>query len=175
MSTMLAGTAGATRAPLALDRPQAEDFLFREARLLDEWKLLEWAALFTEDGQYLVPPLDAPDSDPSEALFLVYDDHHRLTERAKRLLKKQAHAEYPHSRLRRIVGNVIVEPGDDDAVQVSCNFTVWRSRAGGTEVFPGHSVYQLVVRGPGDIRIRSKRAVIDSDSLRAQRRLSIIL
>lgn len=158
-----------------LTRAQAEDFLFAEARLLDDWKLNDWAALFTDDGEYLVPPLDAPDAEPSDSLFLVLDDRHRLAERAKRLLKKQAHAEYPHARLRRLVGNVLVESCENGRARVSCNFVVYRSRAGGTEVFPGHSRYDLVLGIDGDIRIRSKRAVIDSDTLRDQRRLSIIL
>lgn len=40
----------------ALTRTEAEDFLFREARLLDEWQLVEWSELFEPDGEYLVPP-----------------------------------------------------------------------------------------------------------------------
>ena len=162
-----------------IERTEAEDFLFMEARLLDEWKLNEWAALFTDDGEYLVPPLDDPQGDPSETLFLVYDDRHRLAERAKRLLKRQAHAEFPHAILRRIVGNVMVEPAGGPAsggdVRVTCNFVVYRSRAANTDVFPGHSIYDLVVNGPGELRIRRKRAIIDADTLRAQRRVSIIL
>jgi len=158
-----------------LTRGQAEDFLFMEARLLDGWKLNEWAALFTDDGEYLVPPLDDPEGDPSETLFLIYDDRHRLGERAKRLLKRQAHAEFPHAVLRRIVGNVFVEASPDSDVRVTCNFALYRSRAANTDVFPGHSIYDLVVKGPADLRIRRKRAIIDTDTLRSQRRVSIIL
>ena len=47
----------ATSATTALSRSDAEDFLFMEARLLDGWKLNEWAALFTDDGEYLVPQI----------------------------------------------------------------------------------------------------------------------
>lgn len=162
-----------------LTRSDAEDFLYMEARLLDGWKLNEWAALFTDDGEYLVPPLDAPEGDPSQTLFLIYDDRHRLGERAKRLLKRQAHAEFPHAILRRIVGNVAVEKADEPLgpgiVRVTCNFVLYRSRAANSEVFPGHAIYDLVVGGPDGPRIRRKRAVIDSDTLRAQRRVSIIL
>ena len=35
-----------------LTRTQAEDFLFAEAELLDDWQLQPWAALFTEDAVY---------------------------------------------------------------------------------------------------------------------------
>ncbi|HMN80509.1 MAG TPA: aromatic-ring-hydroxylating dioxygenase subunit beta [Burkholderiaceae bacterium] len=162
-------------APPKLSRTAAEDFLFHEARLLDGWKLNEWAALFTDDGEYLIPPLDDPHGNPGETLFLVYDDRHRLGERAKRLLKRQAHAEFPHSVVRRLVGNVFVEPGEGELIRVSCNFAVYRSRAAGAEVFPGHAIYDLVAGAGGELKIRRKRAIIDSDTLRAQRRVSIIL
>lgn len=166
---------GATGRAAPLSRADAEDFLYREARLLDDWKLEEWAALFTDDGEYLIPPMDEPDGDPSQCLFLVYDDRHRLGERAKRLLKRQAHAEFPHARLCRIVSNVTVDPGADGLVQVRCNFVLYRSRSGGTEVFPGHSIYDLRIQDSQPARIRRKRAVIDTDSLRIQKRVSIIL
>jgi p-cumate 2,3-dioxygenase beta subunit len=156
-------------------RTEAEDFLYHEARLLDEWKLVEWAALFTEDGEYLVPPLDAPESTPGTALFLIYDDKLRLTERAKRLLKRQAHAEFPHSVLSRLVGNVLVEGELDGAIRVHSKSVLYRSRAHEMQVFPGRAVHDLQRQPDGSLRIRRKRAIVDTDSLRLQGRISIIL
>lgn len=158
-----------------LSRQDAESFLYKEARLLDEWKLLDWAGLFSSDGEYLIPPLDDPDGEPGKTLFLVYDDHHRLTARAQRLMKKQAHAEYPRSIVRHMISNVEVEPGESGNARVRCNFVVYRSRGEGSEVFPGHSVYDLVIADDGDIKIRRKRTTMDSDTMRDQKRLSIIL
>lgn len=158
-----------------LTRAEAEDFLYREARLLDEWNLEGWAALFTDDGQYLIPPLEAPKAEPGRALFLVYDDRHRLGERAKRLLKRQAHAEFPHSVTSRIVGNVIVDGEHDGATRVHCTFVVYRSRNEESQVFPGRAIYDLVRGADGALKIRSKRAIVDADSLREQGRISLIL
>ena len=59
--------------------------------------------LFDEDGVYRIPPTDQPGVPPERALYLVNDDHFRLTERAKRLTKKDAHAEYPNSRICRTI------------------------------------------------------------------------
>lgn len=121
------------------------------------------------------PPIDNPRAEAGKDLFLVYDDRLRLAERAKRLLKRQAHAEFPHSVLRRIVSNVIVDGARDGVTTVTCNYVLYRSRKEGSEVFPGYSIYELV-RVAGDrISIKRKRAVIASDSLRAQGRVSIIL
>lgn len=155
-------------------RSNVEDFLYHEARLLDNWQLEEWAALFTEDGSYVVPSTDAPDGDPSTTLSLIYDDKHRLNERAKRLLSKSAHAEYPHSRTRHLYTNVVVEPLSDLEADVYCNFVVYRSKGEVKDVYPGHSTYRLVKEGE-TFRIQAKRSVLDLDTLRPQGKVSIIL
>lgn len=156
-------------------RAAVEDFLYCEAELLDSWRLGEWAELFTADGTYLVPATDAPEGDPGTTLFLIYDDRHRLAERAKRLGKRSAHAEFPHSKTRHMISNVRLAESADGTVTVSCNFVVYRTRGSRTDIFPGHSLYSLVAADDGGFRIRSKRAVLDIDALRPQGRLSIIL
>jgi p-cumate 2,3-dioxygenase beta subunit len=158
--------------PLA--RSEAEDFLFKEAALLDAWRLEEWANLFTEDGEYLIPATDAPDGAPGTSLYLVYDDRHRLGERAKRLLKKTAHAEQPRSRTRHMSSNVMVAEAEGAVMPVFCNFVVFRSRMEKTDIYPGHAEYRLV-RGSDGLRIRSKKAILDIDVLRPQGKVSIIL
>lgn len=158
--------------PLA--RSEAEDFLFKEAALLDAWRLEEWANLFTDDGEYLIPATDAPDGAPGTSLYLVYDDRHRLGERAKRLLKKTAHAEQPRSRTRHMSSNVMVAEAEGAMMPVFCNFVVFRSRMEKTDIYPGHAEYRLV-RGSDGLRIRSKKAILDIDVLRPQGKVSIIL
>lgn len=160
---------------MTFDRRAAEDFLFAEARLLDEWRLEEWAELFDEQGEYLVPSNDLPDAEPSASLYLINDDRHRLTERAKRLLKKSAHAEFPRSRVRHFVTNVQVEAGEAGLVRVLCNCLVSRNRGMRTDLFPSHAIYDLNLEEPERPRIRRKKVVIDSDTLRSQGRVSIIL
>ncbi len=159
-------------------RAEVEDFLFHESELLDTWQLDAWANLFTDDGEYLIPPTDLPDGDPGKHLFLVYDDRHRLGERAKRLGKKAAHAEFPHSRTRHLITNVRVKQagdGEDNYINATCNFVVYRSKNGVNDIYPGHSIYRLVAQTDGGFRIRSKRAVLDVDTLRPQGKVSIIL
>lgn len=159
---------------MTLTRSDAEDFLIQEAALLDAWKLEEWAELFTDDGEYLVPATDDPEGKAGKSLYLIYDDRHRLGERAKRLLKKTAHAEQPHSRTRHMTSNVVVGKGDGDVVPVRCNFVVFRSRMEVTNIYPGHAEYLLAKNGDG-LRIKSKKAVLDVDALRPHGKISIIL
>jgi len=52
-------------------RNEVEDLLYREAALLDEWRLEEWLELLTDDAVYQVPPTDVP-----EGGFAKYLVHH---------------------------------------------------------------------------------------------------
>ncbi|KAA8939247.1 MAG: aromatic-ring-hydroxylating dioxygenase subunit beta, partial [Mycobacterium sp.] len=83
-----------------VQRWEVEDFLYREALLLDEWRLDEWAQLFTEDAHYVVPANDLPDPAPDGDLVLVNDDKFMLLARVERLKSRKAHREYPHATTR---------------------------------------------------------------------------
>ncbi|MSP96198.1 MAG: p-cumate dioxygenase [Betaproteobacteria bacterium] len=155
-------------------RSRVEDFLYHEAALLDAWKLEEWAQLFTEDGVYMVPATDAPEADASNTLFLIHDDRFRLGERARRLMKPRAHAEFPHSRVQHTISNVRVLAEEAASVRVECHFIVYRARRDLQDVFPGISRYVLAREEPS-FRIREKRAMLSIDTLRPQGKLSIIL
>src|SRR5439155_25886981 len=90
----------------AFRRGGIEEFLYEEAALLDEWRLAEWRALFTENASYLVPSTDVPDANPDDTLFLIDDDAARLRARVEQLLGKSTWSENPRSRTRRLLANV---------------------------------------------------------------------
>ena len=52
-----------------ITRQEIEEFLYQEAELLDEWKLKEWAALFSTEGTYVIPPIGSPDAKSKTSLF----------------------------------------------------------------------------------------------------------
>src|SRR5260370_2565808 len=105
---------------------EIEEFLIEEAALLDEWRLEEWLALMAEDSRYLVPPLDAPDADHRDTLFLIADDRRSLASRVRQLLSGTTWAENPRSRTRRLVTNVRLLEVADGAARATANFAVWR-------------------------------------------------
>src|SRR3981081_2992033 len=126
-----------------VSRAEAEDFLYHEAALLDEWKVQEWAALFTDDGEYMIPSTDDPHADPKTTLFLVFDDRHRLAERGKRLMSKAAHAEFPPSRTVDSYSDVRVAEGEDGETIARCAFSTVRSKGPVSETYPGHLIFRL--------------------------------
>jgi len=158
----------------AVTRAEVEDFLYAEAALLDDWRLSEWFALFAPGAVYEVPTAGAADDeDPGTCLFYIADDYVRLRERVARLGKREAHAEFPHSRLRRTVSNVRILSQADGRLKVACNLVCYRAKNGKVDAYVGHVLYDLDLSGP-EWRIAAKRVVLDSDLLH-QGKVSILL
>lgn len=160
----------------AFDRDAIEDFLYAEAELLDAWRLEDWQALFADDGRYEVAPVgidNAETLDPSKILFLIADDRKRIAQRCIRLMKKTAHAEYPRSRTRHLLGNVRIrhEAGD---ILTSASFVVYRVRRTEVMQYMGRVLHRLRPQD-GALRIASKRVCLDLETLKPQGTVSIIL
>jgi p-cumate 2,3-dioxygenase subunit beta len=158
-------------------RLQVEEFLYHEAGLLDDWLLHEWLALFAADGRYEVAPTgdaEAAALASAESLFLVADDHERLEQRVIRLLKPTAHAEFPHSRTRHTYSNVRVLAESGDLVDATVNFVTFRNKRSITATYMGRHLFRLIRQGDSFL-IKSKRAVLDLDSLVPQGKVSLIL
>ncbi len=154
-------------------RELVEDFLFKEAELLDDWRLDDWVGLFTEDGRYVVPTTDLPEGDPKRDLVFIDDDITRLRARAVRLNSRHAHREYPWSRTRRFVSNVRVAETRDGELSVTANVMVYRFRSGEGAPYVGR-VHYILRRDDGELRIAYRRAVLDLEALSWHGAVSII-
>ena len=157
-----------------LTRAEAEEFLFDEAALLDEWKLDEWLGLMTDDVHYLVPPTDEPEASADDTLFIVSDNAERLKSRVHQLTHPGAWAESPPSRTRRLIANVRVRESEGDEHRVTANFVIYRIRNGKTDSYVGRYEHKLVKNGAG-IQIRERRSILDHEALRPHGKVSIIL
>ena len=154
-------------------RESVEEFLYREAALLDDWSLDAWVGLFTEDARYVVPTTDLPEGDPSRDLVFIDDDITRLRARALRLTGGNAHREHPRSRTRRFVSNVRIAESGDGELSVSANVLVFRFRSG--EAAPYVGVVDYILRREGeDFKIAYRRGVLDLESLAWHGAVSVI-
>src|SRR5215470_5714390 len=107
-----------------------EQFLYREARLLDERRFREWLALLTDDLRYWMAGRSNPYPQVSKALVILEPDRYSeadvprddelaifdetkatLVQRIARLETGMAWAEDPPSRTRHLLSNIEVEPG----------------------------------------------------------------
>jgi 3-phenylpropionate/cinnamic acid dioxygenase small subunit len=140
-----------------MTRAEAEDFLYREARLLDERRFEDWLALFDDEAHYWLPRHEH--DDPRRDAALAYDDRRTLGDRVERLRSPAAHAQAPPSRTRHLVTNVEVEDAPDTGVRLRSNFAVYELRTGGERTFAGHAEHYLR-RTEDGWRIHLKKVVL---------------
>ena len=152
---------------------EVEQLLYREARLLDDWNLDEWLTLYTEDARYVVPTTDLPEGDPASDLVFIDDDYTRMAARVVRLQSRHAHREYPWSRTRRFIGNVMVTGVGGGEIEATASVVVWRFRAGESSPYVGR--YDVRMRRvEGQLMLCHKRAILDLEELSDHGALSII-
>lgn len=114
---------------------QILQFLFVEARLLDEIRLKEWGDTLAQDLIYTAPlretrPVNQQAASVVRSMQHYHDDWRSVMGRIVRLTgTKSAWAEDPPSRTRRLVTNVLVEATDKpDEYSVRSYLLVTRSR-----------------------------------------------
>lgn len=142
---------------MSVDRDQIEEFLYREARLLDEGRFDEWLALFAAEAIYWLPAGGA-DVDPNEHISIIYDDRAALEKRIARLKSGYAHAQNPPSRTHRLISNVEVSEMAEDGTRVTVSsvmilFALTRHRE---TVHSSRCEFSLMRNG-GDWKIARKK------------------
>ena len=143
---------------MAVDRHQVENFIYREARLMDEHAYDEWLSLWTDDALYWVPS-NRDDIDPTREVSIIYDNRARLEDRITRLRGSAIYAQEPRSRMRRVVSNVEIEEGENGEVTVYSNFSLTELRRGKQDTFAGRTIYKL--RPEGDsFKIAYKKVLL---------------
>jgi len=141
-----------------LNRPEAEDLLYREARLLDDLRYQDWLAMLDENATYWIP-CNGEGKDPNREISLVFDDRKRLTDRIGRLESGLAHAQNPPSKTKRLVSNVQIENATEDAATVLSGLILYELRRGKERIFAGRYEHRLRLIN-GTWKIASKKVVL---------------
>ena len=110
-----------------------QQFLYREARLLDMGRYRDWLALLSESIRYEMPVremIDPNDTSLSHDTFKMFDDDKvSLEMRVARYETGMAHAETPISVTHRMVGNIeFVDSPSTSCFLVHSNFVVNQER-----------------------------------------------
>lgn len=114
---------------------EVEQFLYHEARLLDERKFDEWLNLLTDDIHYWMPirrttmarDIDSEFTRPGAMAFFD-DDKNFLQLRVKKNSANNAWSENPPSRTRHFVTNIRIVDIQDEDITIKANFHLYRTR-----------------------------------------------
>jgi 3-phenylpropionate/cinnamic acid dioxygenase small subunit len=167
---------------------EVEQFLYREARLLDDRRFRDWLELFTDDVRYWMTNRSNRYPKNSKAISILDPDRYveddigredelaildetkeTLTGRVARLDTGMAWAEDPPSRTRHMISNIEIEAGDaEDELRVYSNFIVYRSRAETEEDFYVGARRDVLRRVDGGWKIAHRKLILDQNVLSAK-------
>ena len=162
-------------------KQEVEEFLYREAELLDERRYEEWLDLFTEDAHYWMPMRRNVPRDELEREFTRHgtdvnwfdEGKDTLTRRVRQILTGVHWAEEPPSRICHIVSNVQIlhaAPEGPSPVEagVKSRFIVYRNRVQTETDFLVGKREDLLRRVDGDWRIARRKIILDQNVLLAK-------
>ena len=90
------------------------DFIYAEARMLDEGRFADWLALWLPEGHYWMP-LDYKQTDPETVTSLLYEDNFMLRLRVERLEGERTFSQKPKSRCHHVLNRPFVDVYDPAA------------------------------------------------------------
>lgn len=167
---------------------EVEQFLYLEARLLDERRFHEWLDLFADDLRYWMPVRSTRYQSHSKSISIknpnrykeyefaaddeqaYFDDtKETLANRIVRLDTGMAWAEDPPSRTRHIISNVEVEVIEEsETINVNSAFLVYRTGLGVEQDFFVGGRNDLLRRTDGKLQIYSRKILLDQGVLLAK-------
>jgi 3-phenylpropionate/cinnamic acid dioxygenase small subunit len=161
---------------------EVEQFLFQEARLLDECRFQEWLSLLADDIRYWMPSMSSRYGTSSKAftplerdqperpeLALLDETKDSLARRVARLDSGMAWSEEPSSRTCRFISNVLVAESDTNAgLMVHSNFILYRTRSDLERDFYVGSRQDVLRSADGSWKIASRKILVPQNVLGAK-------
>ncbi len=98
---------------MTISRDDIIDFIYEEARMLDDGRFSEWLDLWLPEGYYWMP-LDYKQTDPDLMTSLLYEDDFMRRLRVERLNGERTFSQKPKSRCHHVIQRPFVDKFDAD-------------------------------------------------------------
>jgi len=133
------------------------DFVFREARLIDEKRYDEWYDLFTEDARYWIP-LTRGQPNGETCTSLSYEDKLLLKVRIERLRHPNAFSQQEPSFCQHVLQQPAVERADSQAnLYVTRTPFIYVETQLDTQVLLAGVCWHHLTQLDGELRMRLKK------------------
>jgi benzoate/toluate 1,2-dioxygenase subunit beta len=165
MSTTLATPMAATDAPLSLEA--VTQFLYREARFLDDKDWDSWLAVYAPDVEFWMPAWDDDDKltqDPQREISLIWYGHKGgLEDRVFRIRTERSSAtSLPEPRTSHNISNVEILEQASGVIKLRFNWVTFSYRYKTTDTYYGTSFYTLDTSGLQPL-IKRKKVILKND------------
>ena len=157
----------ATIAQPALSIEAVTQFLYREARFLDDKQWDEWLALYAPDVEFWMPSWDDDDrltEDPQQEISLIWYGHKGgLEDRVFRIRTERSSAtSLPEPRTSHNIANVEILEQNGDECRLRFNWVTFSYRYKTVDTYFGTSFYTLDTSGATPL-IRRKKVILKND------------
>ncbi|WP_428686430.1 aromatic-ring-hydroxylating dioxygenase subunit beta [Roseibium sp.] len=143
---------------MTVSREEVIDFIYDEARMLDEGRYDEWLSLWLEDGHYWMP-LDYKQTDPHLVTSLLYEDMFMLRLRVERLNGARTFSQKPKSRCHHVIQRPFVDEMEGDRIVTNTSMHYVETRLDEQFLLALTARHELAIVD-GAIRIANKRVDI---------------
>jgi len=138
------------------DQHAVEQFLYKQAELLDTRQWQKWIDLFTDDGVYWMPP-DASYKTWEGQPAIFAEDKNLMTVRMNRVLHPDAWSQKPLWGTNHVVSNVVIQKVSKNGdVQVRSRFHMLELRRDDVRHFAGAYTHHLK-KTKSDYKIKLQR------------------
>ncbi|HLS16441.1 MAG TPA: benzoate 1,2-dioxygenase small subunit [Paenalcaligenes sp.] len=145
------------------------NFLYREARYLDDRQWDDWLECYDEEVEYWMPSWrddDQPTESPkTEVSLIYYPNKNGLVDRVFRIQTERSSASTPEPRTSHNLSNIEVLSQNGDEAEVRYNFLTMNHRYRQTDSYFG-TIYVTLSKASGEIKITKKKIVLKNDYIR---------
>ncbi|MBS7560425.1 benzoate 1,2-dioxygenase small subunit [Pseudomonas sp. RC4D1] len=145
------------------------DFLYREARYLDDKDWDSWLELYAPDATFWMPSWDDSDQlteDPQREISLIwYGNRSGLEDRVFRIKTERSSASIPDTRTSHNLSNIELLEHGDGQCKLRFNWHTLSFRYKTVDSYFGCSFYTLDVRGENPL-ILAKKVILKNDYVR---------
>jgi benzoate/toluate 1,2-dioxygenase beta subunit len=153
--------------PARFSLEDATQFLYREARHLDDRDWDAWLSLYADDAEFWMPSWDDNETlteDPQTEISLIYYAHRGgLEDRAFRIKTDRSSAtSLPEPRTSHNINNVEILEQTDTSCHLRFNWVTFSFRYKTVDTYFGTSFYTLDITG-AQPRIKNKKVILKND------------
>ena len=152
---------------MQLSIEQVQEFLYREARYLDDKEWNNWLDLYASDAEFWMPAWDDDDKltqDPQNEVSLIwYGDKSGLEDRVFRINTERSSAtSLPEPRTSHNISNVEIIEQQDGSCRLRFNWFTAYYRYKTVDTYFGTSYYTLDTSGNQPL-IKKKKIILKND------------
>lgn len=154
---------------MSISYEAVRDFLYQEARYLDDSQWDQWLECYASDATFWMPAWDDNDQlteNPQREISLIwYGNRGGLEDRVFRIKTERSSATMPDTRTSHNISNLELLEQSDGLCHLRFNWHTLSSRYKTVDSYFGTSFYTLDVRGDRPL-IKAKKVVLKNDYVR---------